>query len=195
MNILIVISHPIASSFNHAVLNAVATGLGHAGHQVDIADLYKEQFDPRMIEADFAQFDNKPMPTQIQQYQKRVEWADGLVFIFPIWWWSVPAMLKGWIDRVVSYGWAWLDPKDPKSGPLQERKILVIATAGVSEAVLAKRRYDEALHTQLTVGVWDYCSFRDVTTKIFYELHGNTPDTLCQSYLNEAQMLGETVFQ
>ncbi|NKB76330.1 MAG: hypothetical protein GKR96_04630 [Gammaproteobacteria bacterium] len=194
MNILTIITHPIQTSFNHALLKQVVAGLEQTKCVVDVCDLYAEGFQSAMTEADFAQFKNQPMPEDVRDFQKRVEWSDGLVFIFPIWWWSVPGMLKGWIDRVVSYGWAWTDPLDPKSGLLQERKILVLATAGASQAALAKRKYDEALHTQLNVGTWDYCGFRDVTTHFFYELHDNTPLPVRQSYLDQAQELGRTTF-
>ncbi|NKB61973.1 MAG: hypothetical protein GKR95_11725 [Gammaproteobacteria bacterium] len=194
MNILTIITHPIQSSFNHALLENVVKGLEQSNHTVDISDLYAENFQCAMTDADFAQFHNKPMPKDVLAFQKRVEWSDGLVFIFPIWWWSVPAMLKGWIDRVISYGWAWSDPLNPDSGFLKERKILVLATAGASKAALAKRKYDESLHTQLNVGTWGYCGFRDITTHFYYELHSETPLTRRQSYLDHAQQLGSTVF-
>ena len=98
-------------------------------------------------------------------------------------------MLKGWIDRVMSYGWAWVDPKDPDSGSLSQRKILVLATAGDSVEGFAKRGYDIAFHTQLNVGTWDYCGFKDVTTRIFHEVGPETPEPVLQAYLDEAQSL------
>jgi NAD(P)H dehydrogenase (quinone) len=112
-----------------------------------------------------------------------------MIFIFPIWWWSLPAMLKGWIDRVMSYGWAWVDPKDPDSGHLRHRKILVLATAGDSKKSFAKRGYDTALHTQLNIGTWNYCGFKDVTTRIFHDVGPFTTESTRLAYLQEAQTL------
>ena len=139
MNILIVFCHPIRESFNGALLNSAVEQLESSGHSVKVADLYREQFQPAMIAEDFAQFNREPMPQDVQKEQARVEWSDGIIFIFPVWWWSIPAMLKGWIDRVISYGWAWENPLDPDSGHLESRKILVMTTAGASKEHFAKR--------------------------------------------------------
>ena len=103
-------------------------------------------------------------------------------------------MLKGWIDRIISYGWAWEDPMDPKSGSLDERKILVMVTAGASQQQLHKRKYDESFHTQMTIGTWDYCGFRDVTTRIFDRVNVNAPDSLLSGYLVEAEQLAAIHF-
>lgn len=189
MRVLIVYAHPVAKSFNRAILEAAARGLIEAGHEVKVADLCAEQFQSAMTEADFAQFENQPMPDDVLREQARVEWSDAIVFIFPLWWWSIPGILKGWIDRVMSYGWAWLDPSDPDSGSLKSRKLLVLTTAGASAGQLSKRGYDTAFHTQLNIGTWDYCGFKDVTTKIFHEVHHETPEELRKSYLNEAYTL------
>lgn len=194
MNILIVYTHPLEKCFNRLVLERTERALQYSGHAVKTADLYAENFQPAMLKQDFDQFELKPMPAEIIAEQERVEWSDGLVFIFPVWWWSVPGMLKGWIDRVMSYGWAWLDPSDPSSGTLRERPILVMATAGASAEAFAKRKYDQAIETQLNVGTWDYCGFRDVTTRIFHDLHDASPKSLGDNYLEEVPGLCASVF-
>ena len=103
-------------------------------------------------------------------------------------------MLKGWIDRVMCYGWAWEDPMDPSSGALDERRILVMMTAGASKGQLAKREYDKAFHTQVEVGIWDYCGFRDYQMRVFDRI-GDAPDReMLQSYLQEAETLGREYF-
>lgn len=94
----------------------------------------------------------------------------------------------------MSYGWAWEDPSDPDSGYLRNRKLLVFTTAGASRELLAKRKYDEAFHTQLNVGTWNYCNFKDVTTRIFYDLDGRAAPSLCEDYLKEAEYLAKQVF-
>ena len=106
MNVLIVYAHPIETSFNHALLESVKNSLVEAGHAVKIADLYAENFQCAMTKEDFVQFENKPMPAEIEAEKERVEWSDALVFIFPVWWWSVPAMLKAvpWSGEVRTNG-------------------------------------------------------------------------------------------
>ena len=90
----------------------------------------------------------------------------------------------------MTYGWAWVDPADPDSGHLRHRKILVLATAGASAEAFAKRGYDVSLHTQLNIGTWDYCGFKDVTTRIFHDLHDETPQSLRNEYLEAAYEMG-----
>jgi NAD(P)H dehydrogenase (quinone) len=189
MNVLVIYTHPIKESFNRKILAAVEQRLEESGHSVKIADLYAEKFPCAMTAEDFAAFENLPMPPEILSEQERVDWCDAMIFIFPIWWWSLPAMLKGWIDRVMSYGWAWVDPKDPDSGHLRHRKILVLATAGDSKESFAKRGYDTALHTQLNIGTWNYCGFKDITTRIFHDVGPFTPESTRLAYLQEAQAL------
>ena len=194
MKVLIVYTHPVPDSFNRAILNATLKGLETGGHEVKVADPYAENFQPAMTAGDFVQFDSKPMPPEIQAEQARVEWSDAIIFIFPLWWWSLPGMLKGWIDRVMSYEWAWLDPMDPRSGTLTERKILLMVSAGASHKQLAERGYDKSFHTQLNIGTWDYCGFRDVTTRIFERVHDDSPTELLLGYLSEAESLAATLF-
>ena len=189
MNVLVIYTHPIKESFNRKILTAVEQELVASGHSVKTADLYAEKFPCAMTADDFAAFENLPMSPEILSEQERVDWCEAMIFIFPIWWWSLPAMLKGWIDRVMSYGWAWVDPKDPDSGHLRHRKILVLATAGDSKEGFAKRGYDTALHTQLNVGTWNYCGFKDVTTRIFHDVGPFTTQGTRLAYLQEAQAL------
>ena len=194
MNILVVFCHPRRDSFNGAVLDRVCAALEETGHAIDLLDLYREEFQPAFIEADFAQFEHAAMPDDVLAMQQRVEWSDGLVFVFPVWWWSLPAMLKGWIDRVFSYGWAWEDPSDPDSGHLDDRRILVLPTAGASEQAFAKRGYDVALHTQLDVGTWSYCGFRDVTTEVLHNVDVATDSSLLGKRLERAGEVTRTTF-
>ena len=189
MNVLVVVTHPVRKSFNHALLARVEAGLAQAGHNVKVADLCAEGFQSAMTEEDFGQFRNEPPPLDVQKEQDRVAWSDAIVFVFPLWWWSVPGILKGWIDRVMTYGWAWTDPAAPEKSPMRARKVLVLVTAGASAEALAKRGYDTALETQLNVGTWSYMGFKDVTTRIFYDVHHETGDTLRSRCLDEAEAL------
>lgn len=188
MNVLIVFAHPTQGSYNHAVLAIAREELEAAGHTVKVADLYAEGFQPAMLTEDFAQFDGEAMPEEIIREQQRVEWSDAIVFIFPYWWWSMPAILKGWVDRVISYGWAWLDPGKPDLSPLPPRKVLVLTSAGASKAQLAKRGYDTAFDTQLRVGVFGYCNFPEVTIKFLYDVYPEADPEVCTQRLEEARL-------
>ncbi len=83
---------PWAHSFTGSILQSAVRGLRAAGHSVEIADLYAEGFDPVLRRADYAQVEHKPMPDDVRREQARVDRSDALMFVFPVWWWSFPAM-------------------------------------------------------------------------------------------------------
>jgi len=120
LKILVVFDHPRRDSFCGAVLDAFAAGLAVAGHQPEIADLYREGFDPRMPHADEPDWDDpaKRYSDAVLAEQARMTRNEALAFVFPVWWWSVPAMTKGWIDRVWNNGWAYGAAKLPHAGAL-----------------------------------------------------------------------------
>ena len=108
MNILIVFNHPYEGSYCNSLLNAVQNGLKLASHSIDLIHLDKEQFNPVMSAEDLKAFrDKKPVDAQVIRYQERLQNADHLVFIFPIWWELMPALMKGFIDKVIFPGLAY----------------------------------------------------------------------------------------
>src|SRR6218665_931875 len=98
MNILIVFNHPYEGSYCNSLLNSVKKGLEMASHSIDLIHLDKENFNPVMSAQDLKAFrDKKPVDRQVIGYQERLKNADHLIFIFPIWWELMPALMKGFI--------------------------------------------------------------------------------------------------
>ncbi|MGG7035866.1 MAG: NAD(P)H-dependent oxidoreductase [Flavobacterium sp.] len=105
MRVVIVFNHPYEGSFGNAILNAVTKGLKGANHEVDLMHLDNDGFNPVMSKADLKAFvEHKPVDPQVIDYNERLEKADHLIFIFPIWWDLMPAMTKGFVDRVLTPG-------------------------------------------------------------------------------------------
>src|SRR5690554_4606757 len=105
MRTVVVFNHPYEGSFNNALLGAVTKGLQSAGHEVDLMHLDRDGFNPAMSAVDLKAFvEQKPVDPQVIDYNKRLKKADQLLFIFPIWWDLMPAMTKGFIDRVLFPG-------------------------------------------------------------------------------------------
>lgn len=101
MRILLVLAHPQPESFAHAVQERARAGLQRAGHEVRLLDLYGIGFDPVMSEADRRDYHTPGLnEVRVADQLAHLRWAEGLVFVYPTWWYSLPAMLKGWIDRV-----------------------------------------------------------------------------------------------
>src|SRR5262245_25649813 len=109
MKTLLVVTHPRKDSLTGNAAALFAARIGEGGHQVELADLMAENFDPILREADEPDWDDldKRYSPAVQNEMQRIERNDATVMVFPVWWWSMPALLKGWIDRVWNNGWAY----------------------------------------------------------------------------------------
>lgn len=111
MRVLVVYAHPLADSFASALHQAVLAALRGGGHEVDDCDLYAEGFDPVVSAAERAAY-NTPSPdlSAVASDVARLQAADALVLCFPTWWYGMPAILKGYFDRVWAPGVAFRLP-------------------------------------------------------------------------------------
>ncbi len=135
MTVLVTIDHPWSGSFNYAILQAVLRGLEAAGHTADVLDLQAEQFNPVLSTAELEVYHGgKYLDPKIGEYQRRVEAAHHLVFIFPVWWETMPARLKGWFDRVFLPDWAFGEA-DARPLLTHIRTGTAITTMGAPKAV------------------------------------------------------------
>ena len=101
MRVLVIYSHPVPESFCAALRDTVMMALEEAGHEVRLLDLYALGFNPvmgcdeRRIYNECGR-DDHPLP----EHAEHLDWAEAMVFVYPTWWYGLPAMLKGWLDRV-----------------------------------------------------------------------------------------------
>lgn len=117
--VLAILAHPERRSLNGLFFDESINQLQGLGKEVQISDLCRMNFKPTIDRADFPRYDKdifsvtsaikeaesaRTLPDVIVREQQKIIWADCLVFQFPIWWFSFPAILKGWLDRVVSFG-------------------------------------------------------------------------------------------
>ncbi|MGE0499351.1 MAG: NAD(P)H-dependent oxidoreductase [Rhizobiaceae bacterium] len=101
MRTLVVFCHPVPDSFGAAVRDAAVATLRSRGWEVRLIDLYAERFDPVMSEAERRSYnEHAPQDPALAPHVENLRWAEAILFVYPTWWYSVPAMLKGWLDRV-----------------------------------------------------------------------------------------------
>ena len=113
MRALVVYAHPSPDSLTHALYEAATAALAAAGHEVVGLDLYAEELAPAMSEAERRAYhsDQPIIDPTVARHAELVRWADALVFVYPTWWMGLPAILKGWLERVLVPGVAFhLDP-------------------------------------------------------------------------------------
>ena len=99
MNISIILAHPNPGSFNHAIVTTAADVLHQGGHEVILHDLYREQFPPLFSAAEIQK--NAKLDSAVARQCAEIAQADGIIIVHPNWWGMPPAILKGWIDRVL----------------------------------------------------------------------------------------------
>ena len=136
-NILIVYCHPSNNSFTFSVKEEFVRGLTEAGHSYEISDLYEMNFDPVISENEYlreAFYDEgKSVPEEIIAEQKKINEADDIVFIYPVFWTEAPAALTGWFQRVWTYGFAYGDA--PTMKKLDKALFLVIMGGSLMDSI------------------------------------------------------------
>ncbi|PAF22339.1 flavodoxin [Terribacillus saccharophilus] len=129
----IVYAHPWEGSFNHAILTSITNDLEAKREIFQVIDLYNDEFNPVFTAEELKLFNKGETPYElVKEYQRKLKQATELVFIFPVWWWDLPAILKGFIDKVMLSGFAFLEDKE--TGELKGlltniRKTTVISTS------------------------------------------------------------------
>jgi NAD(P)H dehydrogenase (quinone) len=105
MNVSVILGHPDKKSFNHAIADSVIAALLEKEHRIMFHDLYDEHFEAALTAAEIPK--NAPLDRAIRRHCDEIGTADGIIIIHPNWWGQPPAILKGWIDRVIRPGVAY----------------------------------------------------------------------------------------
>ncbi len=170
MHSLVLFAHPQPDSLTAATAHLVATGLqSRTGDTSEVADLAAEGFDPRFTAADLAVMrGQRPAPADVRREQQRVERADAVVLVYPVYWWGMPGLLKGWIDRVVTYGWAYGDGAAPADA-LGRRDIHLLALAGTDAGTYQRHGYTESMRTGIEHGIFEYCGTTVASSHFLYD--------------------------
>jgi NAD(P)H dehydrogenase (quinone) len=172
MHALIVVSHPVPRSFTHQFAARVAQAVREdRGHTAEVADLAAEGFDPRFTGGDLALYGRRaPPPPDVAAEQARIDRADALLLVYPVYWWSFPGLLKGWIDRVFANGWAYDEaPGGKVVKRLNHLPVHLVAIGGANLRTYARHGYFGAMRTQIDHGIFDYCGARVLTSELILE--------------------------
>jgi NAD(P)H dehydrogenase (quinone) len=167
MNHLIVVAHPVEDSLTMGLMRAYEAELGKLGHNHRTYDLYRMGFDPVLTARDLAQVDvDHPAPADVVQAQEDIRAADVLTVIYPIWWMAMPAIMKGYIDRVFARGFAYESLDGVVHGLLSGKKAVLITISGAPLSVLVGNgRWDAAQVLQ------DTHIFRSTGFELLEHLH------------------------
>jgi len=139
VNVLIVYCHPCPDSFTAAVRDTVVSALGEAGHAHAEIDLYRERFDPVMGPEERRSYHDETVNlVPFEAHAAHLRWAQMVIFVYPTWWYGLPAMLKGWLERVMVPGFAFKMPtrfRGSRPNLTNIRRLMVLTTCGASPFV------------------------------------------------------------
>lgn len=194
MRVLVVLGHQRKGSFCHAITDTARTALLEAGHEVICHDLYEENFDPILRDEEYAapHNPNPVVPPTIQKHCDELLAADGYVVVHPNWWGQPPAMLKGWIDRVIRQGLAYSFAESGVVGHLKGKRALVITTSNTPRDVeLAV--FGDPLENLWKTCVFGFCGVENFKRRNFEPIILSTPEQRA-GWLEETRRLTAEMF-
>ncbi|WP_264529151.1 NAD(P)H-dependent oxidoreductase [Flavobacterium sp. N502540] len=166
MKNLIVYAHPNTGSLNHFFKQIIMENLEKSGQEVIVRDLNAINFNPVLSLADMKGQRVGEIAEEVKTEQDFISWADRIVFIYPIWWTGMPAIMKGYIDRVFSYGFAYRYDQGIQKGLLTGKQTIIINSHGKSSAEYESIGMDKALALTSDIGIFNYCGLE--VQKHFY---------------------------
>lgn len=182
MQHLIIYSHLNPTSFTKAIVDEVEKNAIANGDEVKIIDLYGDQFNPVLGMPDIAhQFMGQTMPDDVKKYQEMITWADHLTVVYPMWWGQMPAMLKGFIDRVFSYGFAFSISENGAQALLKGKTASVFINTNTPTAVYEATQMNTAQRRIIDGGIFGFCGI-DTEITFFGQVSSGT-DELRKGYL------------
>lgn len=181
-------SHADPQSLTVAVADTVAGTLRAAGCQVTTENLASSGFVTTFGDADLAHYrgflagEPAEAPPQVLDQQRVLESSDALVLVFPVYWWSFPAELKGWIDRVFTGGWTWGLARSGREGSaLAHLDVHLVPLVGTGEDLYVRHGYGTAMQTQIQHGIVEYNGLRSGSWTWLWDAANRPGETLARA--------------
>jgi putative NADPH-quinone reductase len=187
MKILIILGHPARKrqSLSEALANAYKEGAIERGHEVRLYKVADKQFDPILHEGYEEEQAAEP---DIIEAQERIRWADHLVFVYPLWEYMIPALLKGFLERTFTRGFAYLERDSQKKGKLLAGKSArLIQTSGMPSFIY--RFWYRAHGAKALRDMLGFCGIRPVRATYFGMIEA-ADDARRKHWLNKVKLLG-----
>lgn len=182
MEVLVVVAHPRQDSLTCELARRFCAGLRAAGHTATEADLYAEGFDPVVRPQEFTNWGQREVSVAARIEQERLERAQGLALVYPLWWSTPPAVLQGWLQRVFTQGFAFEYGAGPH-GRLRHKTQLIVSIGSRDQAQYS--RYIEPI-----LEVLRYCGITEIQTLVNWGVYPDAPQENIQGFLDAAYQSG-----
>jgi len=188
MKHLVVLAHPRSGSFTHQVCEQWCGTLRELGHQVVLRDLYAMNFNPVAAAEEAYTRPTAPPPPDVQVEMDHLVAADAVHFIAPVWWISAPAILKGWLDRVLrGGGFAYGYGPDGPSGTLRDKTSVVFTSSGSTVQEFLDSRKMDAIRVMWKEGTVEFCGMRLLEHVHFGPVGSRTRPEAIQDHLRSVR--------
>jgi len=195
MNVLVILAHPTPGSFNHAIAKTVVLALEKIGHSGVLHDLYAEGFDPILQTTETAK--DGVINSVVEEHCRQLSAADGVVIVHPNWWGMPPAILKGWVDRVVRPGVAYeFEEGDSGEGipvGLLKAKAAVVFTTSNTPDRREQQVFGDPLENLWKTCIFNFCGVKRFHRRNFGVMVMSTLEER-QAWLEEVEKIVADVF-
>ncbi len=186
MSYLIIYAHPNPESFSNGTKEKIIDVLKQKNENFEVRDLYQLNFNPILSAHDFLLMQKGNYSDDVKAEQEFIKKSKKLIFIFPIWWYSFPAILKGYIDRVFSYGFAYIVLENGEiKGLLENKEVLIFANFGGSKEEYESSNFDKCLENTFAE-IFRFCGIKNIKIKFFYSVP-YVSDDIRKGYLKEVE--------
>ncbi len=195
MRHIVAVAHPSAGSFTMALAGAYARELEQLGHQQKTYDLYRMGFNPVMAAGELLPATAEhPAEPDVLSAQNDLREADALTLIYPLWWMSMPAMMKGYIDRVFARGFAYESSEGKVRGLLGGKKAVLITLSGAPLAPLVESGRWNAVQVLQDVHILRATGFQLLEHLHFDEIAPNLSPVAAEECLSRVRQCARSLF-
>ena len=194
MKNLIIYAHPNLGSLNHFFKQTILETLQESGEEIEVRDLYEINFNPVLSLNDMNGQRMGKVASEIHTEQDFITWADRIIFVYPIWWTGMPAIMKGYIDRVFSYGFAYRYDNGVQKGLLTGKKTVIVNSHGKSNAEYEASGMDKALALTSDTGIFTYCGL-DIQAHYYFDKADRASDENIEEWKNQIQIAFSAVYE
>ncbi|MDR1055491.1 MAG: NAD(P)H-dependent oxidoreductase [Prevotellaceae bacterium] len=188
MKHLIIYTHINPESFSQAILDTVLDASATKGAELNVRNLNALNFNPILSANDMEALNQNKTPADIKTEQDFVIWADIITFIYPLWWGHMPAIMKGYIDRVYAYNFAYTYTDEGNKGLLPDKKIMLFTPMGNPYDVYEKTGMLQALKITTDTCIFRFCGMTDIEHLHFGSV-GLVDDTARKQMLDDVKEL------
>jgi len=184
MKHLVIFAHPYSKSFGKGIVDTIEKEVLNNESEIRIRDLYELGFDPILKGSDLLNLQSGNYADDIKVEQDHIKWADIITFVYPVWWAGLPAMLKGYADRVLANGFAFTYGESGPVGLLKGKKGILFSTTGFPSDVYAQIGMHKSIQQTTDDAIFEFCGIEVIKHVFFGAVPSSTEEELKQ-YLSE----------